>query len=121
MVSIDLRTVERDGLAVVGLRGALDAADAAGVAVSLAGVVAGHPDIIIDLADLAFIDCGGLWALAGAREQAGRAGGGLLLAAPQRLVLQVLALTGLAGAFSVHPSLAQAQARACPPVTGSPA
>jgi anti-sigma B factor antagonist len=110
MVTIDLRTVERDGLAVVGLRGELDAADAAGVAASLAGVVGQHPDIIIDLADLAFIDCGGLWALAGAREQAGREGDGLLLAAPQRLVLRVFALSGLADVFSIHPSLEQAEA-----------
>lgn len=67
------------------------------------------PDIIIDLTALAFIDCSGLWALTRAREQASRAGGGLLLAAPQQLVLRVLALTGLADVFPVHASVEQAQ------------
>jgi anti-sigma B factor antagonist len=110
MVSIDLSTVVRDGHAVVGLRGELDVNDAEGVTVVLADVVAGHPDIIIDLTALDFIDCSGLWALTRAREQASRAGGGLLLAAaPQQLVLQILALTGLADVFPVHASVEQAE------------
>jgi anti-anti-sigma factor len=109
MVSIDLSTVVRDGHAVVGLRGELDVNDAAGVTVALADVVVGHPDIIIDLTALDFIDCSGLWALTRAREQASRAGGGLLLAAPQHLVLRVLALTGLADVVLVHASVEQAE------------
>ena len=109
MVSIDLSSVVRDGHAVVGLRGELDANDAAGVTVALAGVAAAHPDIIIDLAGLDFIDCCGLWALTRAREQATRAGGGLLLAAPQQLVLRVLHLTGLVDVFSVYASVPQAE------------
>jgi anti-sigma B factor antagonist len=109
MVSMDLSTVVRDGHAVVGLRGELDVNDASGVTVALADVVAGHPDVIIDLTALDFIDCSGLWALTRAREQASRAGGGLLLAAPQQLVLRVLTLTGLADVFPVHSSLEQAE------------
>jgi anti-sigma B factor antagonist len=110
MFSIDVNTAERHDHAVVRLRGELDAADAAGVTAALARVLASHLDIIIDLTDLEFIDCGGLRALAGARDQASRTGGGLLLAAPQQLVLRVLALTGLADAFSIHASLEQAEA-----------
>jgi len=109
MVSMDLSTVVKDGHAVVGLRGELDVNDAAGVTVALADVVVGHPGIIIDLTALDFIDCSGLWALTRAREQAGRAGGGLLLAAPQHLVLRVLALTGLADVVPVHASVEQAE------------
>jgi anti-sigma B factor antagonist len=109
MVSIDLSTVVRDRRAVVGLRGELDVTDAAGVTVALAGVVADHPDIIIDLTGLEYIDCYSLWALAGVGEQARATGGGLLLAAPQQLVLRVLALTGLADVFSVHASVEQAE------------
>lgn len=108
MVSIDLGTVEYGSHAVVALCGELDVTDAADVAVALAGVVACHPNVIIDLTGLEFIDCGGLRALARAREQARRAGGELLLAAPQRLVLRMLALTGLVGMFSVHASLGHA-------------
>jgi anti-sigma B factor antagonist len=109
MVSIDLSTVEHGGHAVVGLRGELDLSDAADVTVALAGVVARYPEIIIDLTGLEFIDCGGLWALTRARDQATLAGGGLLLAAPQRLVLRVLTLTGLADIFSIHASVLQAE------------
>jgi anti-sigma B factor antagonist len=109
MVTIDLSSVVRDGHAVVGLRGELDVNAAAGVTVALAGVAAAHLDIIIDLTGLDFIDCCGLWALTRAREQASRAGGALLLAAPQQLVIRVLALTGLASVFSVHASVEQAE------------
>ena|ERR1700761_6769951 len=109
MYSIEVNTVGRQGHIVVGLHGELDAADAADVYVALASVVAGHPDIIVDLTGLDFIDCGGLRALAGVREQAWHAGGGLLLASPQRLVLRVMALSGLAGAFSIHASVEQAE------------
>jgi anti-sigma B factor antagonist len=112
MVSTDLSTVEYDGHAIVALCGELDVTDAAGVAAVLAGILAGRPNIIIDLAGLEFIDCGGLRALAGVREQARRAGGDLLLAAPQRLVLRVLALTGLADVASVCASVEQAKGSA---------
>jgi anti-sigma B factor antagonist len=109
MVRIDLSTVEGGGHAVVGLRGELDLSDAADLTVALAGAVARYPEIIIDLTGLEFIDCSGLWALTSAREQATLAGGGLLLAAPQQLVLRVLALTGLADVFSIHASVQHAE------------
>jgi anti-sigma B factor antagonist len=109
MVNIDLSSVVRDSHAVVGLRGELDLTDAGNVTAALADVVAYCPDVIIDLADLEFIGCSSLWALVAAGEQARRAGGDLLLTAPQQLVLRVLALTGLADVFSVHASVEQAE------------
>jgi anti-anti-sigma factor len=42
------------------LCGELDVKDAAGVATALTGILARRPNIIIDLAGLEFIDCGGL-------------------------------------------------------------
>jgi anti-sigma B factor antagonist len=115
MVSIEVSTVEYDSHAVVALRGEIDVTDAAGVAAALAVIVARHPNVVIDLAGLGFIDCCGLRALAGAREQARRAGGDLQLAAPQRLVHRLLGLTGLDRVFSVHASLARAMAPAIQP------
>ena len=108
MASMDLRTGECDGLAVVALRGELDAADAAGVAAALAAVAVRGRAIIVDLAGLEFIDSSGLAALVLARKQARQAGGDLLLAAPQDQVLRVLAVTRLIEAFSVHASVEQA-------------
>ena len=108
MFSVDLSTRECDGHVVVALRGELDLADAADVAAALAAAVAGEPRIIVDLAGLDFIDCGGVAALARGHRLARQGGGELLLAAPQQRVLRVLAITRLAGEFSVHASVEEA-------------
>jgi anti-sigma B factor antagonist len=108
MASMDLSTRENDGQVVVALRGELDLADAASVAAALVAVAAQTPEMIVDLAGLEFIDASGVAALALARVQARRAGGDLLLAAPQGQVLRVLAVIHLAEVFSVHPSVDEA-------------
>ena len=108
MVSMDLRTRESDGQVVVALRGELDIADAASVAAALVAVAARAAEIIVDLAGLEFIDASGVAALALARVQARRAGGDLLLAAPQDQVLRVLAVIHLAEVFSVYASVEEA-------------
>jgi anti-sigma B factor antagonist len=90
------------------LRGELEVADAASVAAALAAVAARAPEIIVDLAGLELIDSSGVAALALARVQARRAGGDLLLAAPQDQVLRVLAVIRLADVFSVHVSVGEA-------------
>ena len=108
MARVDLSTREYDGQVVVELRGELDIADAASVAIALAGVVARQPKVIIDLACLEFIDSSGVAALARARKHARHAGGDVVLAAPQQQVARVLALTRLIDAFSVHPSVGEA-------------
>jgi anti-sigma B factor antagonist len=105
---INLSSREGDGRAVVALRGELDVADAAGVAAALTAVAARARELIVDLAGLEFIDCSGLAALLLAREQARKAGGDLLLAAPQDQVLRILAVTRLTGVFAVHASVGQA-------------
>ena len=108
MASMDLRTRENDGQVVVALRGELDIADAASVAAALVAVAARTPEIIVDLAGLEFIDASGVAALVLARVQTRRAGGDLLLAAPQDQVLRVLAVIHLADVFSVHASVEEA-------------
>jgi anti-sigma B factor antagonist len=108
MDSVDLSARECDGQVIVVLRGVLDVANAASVAVALAAVAARERDIIIDLAGLEFIDSSGVAALARGRRQARNAGGELLLAAPQQQVLRVLTLTRLIDVFPVHASVAEA-------------
>ena len=112
MVSMALSTRESDGQVVVTLRGELDIIDAASVAAALVTVAARAPEIIVDLAGLEFIDASGVAALVLARVQARRAGGDLLLAAPQDQVLRVLAVIHLADDFSVHASVDEAAGRA---------
>ena len=108
---IHLSSREGDGRAVVALRGELDVADAASVAAALTAVAARARELIVDLAGLEFIDSSGLAALVVARKQARKAGGDLLLAAPQDQVPRVFAATRLTGVFAVHSSVGQAAGR----------
>jgi len=110
--SVDLSTREWDGHVVVALSGELDLVDAADVEAALVDVAAREPEIIVDLAALAFIDSGGVAALARGRRHARHTGGDLLLAAPQQPVLRVLTITGLVDDFSVHASVEEAAANA---------
>jgi anti-sigma B factor antagonist len=112
MFSVDLSTREWDGHVVVALGGELDLVDAADVEAALVTAAAREPEIIVDLAALAFIDSSGVAALVRGRKHARRAGGDLLLAAPQQPVLRVLAVTGLIDNLSVHASVEEAAANA---------
>jgi anti-sigma B factor antagonist len=102
MAFVELITREGNGQVVVSLRGELDVAGAASVAAALAQVAARTCQVIVDLEGLDFIDSSGLAALVRARKHARHAGGDLLLAAPQRQVLRVLAITRVTDTFSVH-------------------
>jgi anti-sigma B factor antagonist len=108
MISTDLSIRGCDGHVVVTLRGELDLADAASVAVALTAVADRQPEIVVDLTGLEFIDCIGVAALARGRKHARRAGGDLLLAAPQRQVMRVLTITRVAGDFSVYANAEEA-------------
>jgi anti-anti-sigma factor len=91
------------GFAVVALRGELDITDAQALSSWLVDIVSREPWVIVDLAELEFVDCGSCRLLAGARDLARRAGGDVLLAGPRGVVAQVLVLTGWAEVFSVFP------------------
>jgi anti-anti-sigma factor len=71
-----------------------------------------EPRIIVDLAGLEFIDASGIAALVHGRRHARDAGGDVLLAAPQRLVRQVLTIIREGDGFAVHASVAEAAASA---------
>jgi anti-sigma B factor antagonist len=97
------------GHPVVALYGELDLAGVPGVASHLIAVVAAcGPSVIVDMADLEFIDCSGLGVLVRVLNWTRASGGDMILAAPQQHVLRILRLTGLAGLFSVYPNVEQA-------------
>jgi anti-sigma B factor antagonist len=111
MFNVTLSTADHDGLAVVALHGELDLADAPAVASLLMTAVAARgPSIIVDLADLTFIDCCGLGILLRVLQWCRKCGGNMPLAAPQQRVRRVLSVTGLMDVFSVYPSVDQAAA-----------
>jgi anti-sigma B factor antagonist len=93
------------GFAVLALRGELDITDRQVLSSWLADIASGEPWVIVDLAELEFIDCGSCWLLAGARDLVRRAGGDLLLAGPRGAVARILVLTGWAEVFSVFPAV----------------
>ena len=108
MFSVDLSTRYCAGHAVVALRGELDIADAADIAAALTVVIAREPEIIVDLAGLAFIDASGLAALARGQKLARLAGGELRLAAPQPRVQRMLTLSRMSDVLPVHASVDEA-------------
>lgn len=112
--SVDLSTRGSHGPVVVALRGELDVMHAASVAAQLSAVAARGRVVIVDLAGLEFIDSSGIAALVRVRRHARDAGGDVLLAAPQRPVLRVLAVTRLVDAFSVHDGVAEAAVTMAP-------
>ena len=106
MFNVSLIARECSGCVVVALHGELDIADAADVAAALAAAAAGRTGIVVDLAALTFIDCSGVRSLARARARHG--GGAVLLAAPRREVLRVIALTGLFDISEIYASIGEA-------------
>jgi anti-sigma B factor antagonist len=109
MFNVELSVGGFGGHAVVDLHGELDLADVPAVASHLiAAVAACGPLIIVNLADLEFIDCRGLGVLVRVLKWARERGGDVLLAAPQQHVRRLLRLVGLDGVFSVYPSVKQA-------------
>jgi anti-anti-sigma factor len=82
----------RAGCVVIALRGELDVCTAAGGLSALAAPAAAGAWIVVDLAELAFMDCYSLGEIMAVWAQARRAGGDLALAGPQPIVLRLLVL-----------------------------
>jgi anti-anti-sigma factor len=82
----------RAGCVVVALRGELDVCTAADGLSALTALGAAGVWIVVDLAELAFMDCYCLGEIMAVRARARRAGGDLVLAGPQPIVLRLLVL-----------------------------
>ena len=100
-----------DGYTVVALRGELDVCTAADSVRTLTACASGGARIIVDLAELTFIDCSSLREVISVRAQARQAGGDLALADPQPMVLRLLLLTGMSSRCPVFTSVRDAVKR----------
>ena len=108
MPGVELSTSACNGHVVVALRGDMDIIGAADA--GAASLVVPGRCLIIDMTALGFIDCGSLGALLRVQWLAWSTGGDVVLAAPQRHVLRLLALTGNDHAFLIHASVQAAVA-----------
>lgn len=104
-------TVDRcAGYVVVTLRGELDVSTAATSRRALRALAASASGsrIIMDLAELTFMDCCSLRELASVRAQVRRAGGDLVLVGPQPIVLRLLSTNGMMRHSQVFASVPEA-------------
>jgi anti-sigma B factor antagonist len=112
MAGLELRSRECGGHVVVGLRGELDAVNADGFAASLAAVAVSGRRVVVDLAELGFIDCRAASGLLRTRRLALGAGGDLSLAAAAGIVLRLLTIISAADLLPVYASVVAAVAAA---------
>ena len=105
MPGVELSTSACNGHVVVAPRGDMDIIGAADAGAAITALVVPGRCLIIDMSALDFIDCGSLGALLRVEWLAWSTGGGVVLAAPQRHVLRLLALTGRDHAFLIHASV----------------
>src|SRR5579859_7164944 len=94
MPGVELKTSLWDGHVVVALLGDLDVTGAADAETAITALMTRGQRLIIDMSALGFMDCGALNALLRVQGLARHGGGDVALAAPQRIVLRLLALTG---------------------------
>ena len=92
MPGVSAEKNSRAGCVVITLRGELDVCTAADGLSALTTLAAAGAWIVVDLAELAFMDCYALGKLMAVRAQARRAGGDLVLSGPQPRVLRLLVL-----------------------------
>jgi anti-anti-sigma factor len=108
MPGVRVKKNARAGCVVVALRGELDVCTAADVVRALTALAAAGARIIVDLEELAFMDCHSLGEIMAVREQARRAGGDLVLAGPQPVVLRLLVLCDMVSRWLVFASVDEA-------------
>jgi anti-sigma B factor antagonist len=92
MSGVSVEKSARAGCVVIVLRGELDVCTAADGLSALTALAAAGAWIVVDLTELAFMDCYSLGELMAIRALARPAGGDLVLAGPQPVVLRLLVL-----------------------------
>jgi anti-sigma B factor antagonist len=103
-----------NGVAVVTVTGAVDVFTCGLLRDGLLRVVTDedHRGLVVNLASVSFIDSAGIGVLVGVWHRVQATNSSLALAAPSHQARSILDITGLAGAFSVYDSEAEA-VRAC--------
>jgi anti-anti-sigma factor len=108
---LSLSTTAHDYAAVVSVGGEVDLGTAGELSDHVAAAMQqAGPHLVLDLADVSFMDSSGLKVLLATRKRVQLVGGHLALAAPGRSVRKVLSVTGLDQAFPVSDTVDEALA-----------
>ncbi|MER6208790.1 STAS domain-containing protein [Streptomyces sp. NPDC001642] len=108
-----LRSSERviAGTTVLALSGELDLLTAQPLSARLDMLTADpHPDLVLDLRTVSFVDCAGLSVLCRARNRTATRGGRLRLVTADAGFLRILRHAQLGGVFEIHARLSNALA-----------
>jgi anti-sigma B factor antagonist len=102
-VDLNLVTDDVDGRLVIRVAGDVDIDTAPSLRYAVRELLEqGRRDLVVDLSGVDFIDSTGLGVLVGALKDTQHSGGTLELICTQRRMLNLLHLTGLDEAFTVH-------------------
>ncbi|MCI3241847.1 MULTISPECIES: STAS domain-containing protein [Streptomyces] len=94
------------GTTVVEVRGEIDIFTATPLMARLDHLTAGvHPDLVLDLRPVTFIDCSGLRVLCRTRNRVLARQGRVRLVGDSHRFLRILSAACLAGVFEIHPDL----------------
>ena len=101
-MGLEILEREREGVTILGLKGRVTVGEVTPVRDKIAALVAaGRPRIVLDLADVEYIDSTGLGNLVISFTQVKKAGGGLKLMRLNKRNVELLALTRLHTVFEV--------------------
>lgn len=111
MVHLDIDVDHRNGYVVLAPHGEVDYATGPALREKLTDVMlSGAVNVVVDLAEVDFMESTGLGVLIGGRRRALALDGSLSLARPQEHVLKVFTITGLDRVFRVFDSVEEATA-----------
>jgi anti-sigma B factor antagonist len=108
-MDLELETTQRDGVAVLSLRGEIDVYTAPRMRQAIVDLVdAGSRNIVIDMEKVDFLDSTGLGVLVEGLKRVRTRGGSLSLVVTQDKIVKIFDITGLNKAFPIHGSLEEA-------------
>ena len=96
---------QQDGCVVLSVHGDVDIATAPRLRAALVESLQHHSTVVVDLAEVGFMDSTGLGVLVASRNRAGSAGHRLIVARPQRIVKNALRLVQIDTVIDVFDTL----------------
>jgi anti-sigma B factor antagonist len=110
-MDLGFTTEEHGPVVVLSVRGEVDVATAPQLRERLVDLVAsGHPQIVLDLSEVGFLDSTGLGVIVGCLKRARANDGDITLVCSHRPILKVLEITGLTAVFGLHDTVEEALA-----------